>query len=314
MSSEQKQQSHHQLQQQDTAMANQGDPQPHLHSLSRSEHTNTAALSRRPNNGTASPVPAVSHRGRKERVDIMGGDSDEGLELSVSQNPSEISYSDTNGLIPAKQSTASDFFYNRGGKVFNKHNSVKTLPLGQFEEVEADESGNSDSEGFDPLQHLSYLEKVEFEYTMASNKITPFNQSSYIQVMFNPQTQMRADAADKDELITVQVFKPAVKLNTAQPQKIETRPRCLQDHYLVGARNESDEAKECKTCPSDETGTRIEPDEIGFKCPSDCDFWLCQKCTLKFYLRRNLVKQTNKHALYDLFHLSAVSNKRTDHN
>ena len=236
------------------------------------------------------------------------------LELSVSQNPSEISYSDTQGLIPAKESTSTDFFYNKGGKVLHKTNSVKALPLGQLDETEAQESANSDSEGYDPLQHLNYLETVEFEYTMASNKITPFNQSNYIQVMFNPQTTMREDAADKDELITVQVFKPAVKLNTSQPQKVETRPRCLKDHYLVGACNETDQTKQCTTCPSDDTGTPIEPNQNGFKCPAGCDFWLCQNCTLKFYQRRKLVKQTSKHALYDLYHLSAVSNKRIDNN
>ena len=39
---------------------------------------------------------------------------------------------------------------------------------------------------YDPLRHLSYFQRVRADYNIQSNTITPFDQSSYIQVMFNP--------------------------------------------------------------------------------------------------------------------------------
>jgi hypothetical protein len=63
--------------------------------------------------------------------------------------------------------------------------------------TEPDQGGPDDD--YDPTEGLSYLEKVKVDYDLASKKITPFDNSDYIQVMLNPKYSRDND----EELITV---------------------------------------------------------------------------------------------------------------
>lgn len=169
-------------------------------------------------------------------------------------------------------------------------------------------ANDGESYDYNPMKHLNHFERVQASYHIQSNSMTPFDQSQYIQTLFNPLTIDH----DHPELITVQVIYPMLSENTPEKaRQIEEEDRsaaranyqsyCPQGGRLIEQTLQS--RTECTYC-----GVEVPKGKTMYSSVVEASepFNVCVDCNLKHYIRMQLKHQNSQHQLFEQYELQAV--------
>ena len=158
------------------------------------------------------------------------------------------------------------------------------------------------------MNHLKHFERSEAQYNIESNSITPFDQSHFIQTVFNPITMDQ----DHPELITVQVIYPMLsELTPERANRIAEEDlnaarsnyqgKCPKNRRLI--EQTLLKRTECIYCakevPKGETMYSSVVDESE-------NFKVCVECNLKHYTRMQLKHQNSNHSVFEQYELAAA--------